>query len=184
VPSTACALACGNRRRHRRSRLEDLHHPGPGEPGNDTWAGESWKYGGGSTWITGAYDKETNTLYCRFGNPGPDFDRHVRLGDNLFTNSNLVLDPDTGKIRSYFNYTPNDPYDYDGVNEDDPGDVAAKSCGSMARATATCTVSTASTRRRARPATSTSAYGDSTAARELDQADHPSQQLQADLQLS
>jgi alcohol dehydrogenase (cytochrome c) len=91
--------------------------PGPGEAGNDTWAGESWKYGGGSAWITGSYDKETNALYWPVGNPGPDFDRHVRLGDNLFTNSNLVLDPDTGKLKSYFNYTPNDPYDYDGVNE-------------------------------------------------------------------
>jgi alcohol dehydrogenase (cytochrome c) len=91
--------------------------PGPGEPGNETWAGESWKYGGGSAWITGSYDKETNTLYWPVGNPGPDFDRHVRLGDNLFTNSNLAMDPDTGKIKSYFNYTPNDPYDYDGVNE-------------------------------------------------------------------
>ncbi|MEI7968647.1 MAG: PQQ-dependent dehydrogenase, methanol/ethanol family [Betaproteobacteria bacterium] len=91
--------------------------PGPGEPGNETWPGESWKYGGGSAWITGSYDKETNNLFWPVGNPGPDFDRHVRLGDNLFTNSNLVLDPDTGKIKSYFNYTPNDPYDYDGVNE-------------------------------------------------------------------
>jgi alcohol dehydrogenase (cytochrome c) len=91
--------------------------PGPGEPGNETWAGESWKYGGGSAWITGSYDKSTNTLFWPVGNPGPDFDRHVRLGDNLFTNSNLVMDPDTGKIKSYFNYTPNDPYDYDGVNE-------------------------------------------------------------------
>lgn len=91
--------------------------PGPGEPGNETWAGESWKYGGGSAWITGSYDKATNTLFWPVGNPGPDFDRHVRLGDNLFTNSNLVMDPDTGKIKSYFNYTPNDPYDYDGVNE-------------------------------------------------------------------
>lgn len=100
--------------------------PGPGEPGNDTWAGESWKYGGGSAWITGSYDKETNTLYWPVGNPGPDFDRHVRLGDNLFTNSNLALDPDTGKIRSYFNYTPNDPYDYDGVNEMILADVGGK----------------------------------------------------------
>jgi len=91
--------------------------PGPGEPGNETWPGESWKYGGGSAWITGSYDKETNTLFWPVGNPGPDFDRHVRVGDNLFTNSNLVMDPDTGKIKSYFQYTPNDPYDYDGVNE-------------------------------------------------------------------
>jgi alcohol dehydrogenase (cytochrome c) len=91
--------------------------PGPGEPGNETWAGESWKYGGGSAWITGSYDKANNTLYWPVGNPGPDFDRHVRLGDNLYSNSNLAMDPDTGKIKSYFNYTPNDPYDYDGVNE-------------------------------------------------------------------
>ena len=100
--------------------------PGPGEPGNDTWAGESWKYGGGSAWITGSYDQATNKLYWPVGNPGPDFDRHVRLGDNLFTNSNLVLDPDTGKILSYFNYTPNDPYDYDGVNEMILADVGGK----------------------------------------------------------
>ncbi len=91
--------------------------PAKGEPGNDTWAGDSWKYGGGSAWITGSYDAATNSLYWPVGNPGPDFDRHVRAGDNLFTNSNLVMDPDTGKIKSYFNYTPNDPYDYDGVNE-------------------------------------------------------------------
>ncbi|HXX11701.1 MAG TPA: PQQ-binding-like beta-propeller repeat protein, partial [Burkholderiales bacterium] len=100
--------------------------PGPGEPGNDTWAGESWKYGGGSAWITGSYDQETNRLFWPVGNPGPDFDRHVRLGDNLFTNSNLVLDPDTGKMLSYFNYTPNDPYDYDGVNEIILADVGGK----------------------------------------------------------
>lgn len=91
--------------------------PAPGEPGNDTWAGESWKYGGGSAWITGSYDKETHTLYWPVGNPGPDFDRHVRLGDNLYSNSTLVLDPDTGAIKGHFQYTPNDPYDYDGVNE-------------------------------------------------------------------
>ncbi|HET9269472.1 MAG TPA: PQQ-binding-like beta-propeller repeat protein, partial [Vicinamibacterales bacterium] len=100
--------------------------PGPGEPGNDTWAGESWKYGGGSAWITGSYDKETNRLFWPIGNPGPDFDRHVRLGDNLFTNSNVVMNPDTGKILSYYNYTPNDPYDYDGVNEMILVDVGGK----------------------------------------------------------
>jgi alcohol dehydrogenase (cytochrome c) len=91
--------------------------PAPGEPGNDTWAGESWKYGGGSAWITGSFDPETNSLFWPIGNPGPDFDRHVRLGDNLFSNSTLVLDADSGKIKSYYAYTPNDPYDYDGVNE-------------------------------------------------------------------
>jgi len=91
--------------------------PGPGEPGNETWPGESWKYGGGSAWITGSYDPELNILYWPVGNPSPDFDRHVRLGDNLYTNSTLALDPDTGRILFYFQYTPNDPYDFDGVNE-------------------------------------------------------------------
>lgn len=100
--------------------------PGPGEPGNETWPGDSWKYGGGSAWITGSYDKDLNLLYWPVGNPGPDFDRHVRLGDNLFTNSTLVLEPETGKIKSYFNYTPNDPYDYDGVNEVILVDVGGK----------------------------------------------------------
>ncbi|MBI3989683.1 MAG: PQQ-dependent dehydrogenase, methanol/ethanol family [candidate division NC10 bacterium] len=90
--------------------------PGPGEPGNETWPGESWKYGGGSAWITGSYDPELNTVFWGVGNPGP-WDRHVRLGDNLYTNSTLALDPDTGKIKYWFQYTPNDPYDYDGVNE-------------------------------------------------------------------
>ncbi len=100
--------------------------PAPGEPGNDTWGGDSWKYGGGSAWITGAYDQENNTLYWPVGNPGPDFDRHVRPGDNLYTNTTLALDPDTGKMKFYFQYTPNDPYDYDGVNEVILADVGGK----------------------------------------------------------
>ena len=77
----------------------------------------TYKYGGGSTWITGSYDKDLHILYWPTGNPGPDFDRHVRLGDNLYSNSTLALDPDTGAIKFWFQYTPNDPYDYDGVNE-------------------------------------------------------------------
>lgn len=100
--------------------------PGPGEPGNDTWGGDSWKYGGGSTWITGSYDKETNQLFWPVGNPGPDFDRHVRPGDNLFSNSAIVVNADSGKIDAYFNYTPNDPYDYDGVNENVILDLGGK----------------------------------------------------------
>jgi alcohol dehydrogenase (cytochrome c) len=91
--------------------------PVAGEPGAETWGGESYKYGGGSAWITGSYDPELNILYWPVGNPGPDFDRHVRPGDNLYTNTTLALDPDTGKMKFYFQYTPNDPYDYDGVNE-------------------------------------------------------------------
>jgi alcohol dehydrogenase (cytochrome c) len=100
--------------------------PGPGEPGNDTWGGDSWKYGGGSTWITGSYDKETNQLFWPVGNPGPDFDRHVRPGDNLFSNSAIVVNADSGKIEQYFQYTPNDPYDYDGVNENVQIDLGGK----------------------------------------------------------
>ena len=100
--------------------------PAPGEFGNDTWAGESWKYGGGSAWITGSYDKEAHLLFWPVGNPGPDFDRHVRLGDNLYSNSTLVLDPDDGSIEGYFQYTPNDPYDYDGVNEVILADIDGK----------------------------------------------------------
>ena len=100
--------------------------PAAGEPGAETWGGESYKYGGGSAWITGSYDPENNTLYYPVGNPGPDFDRHVRPGDNLFTNTTLALDPDTGKMKFYFQYTPNDPYDYDGVNEVVLADVAGK----------------------------------------------------------
>jgi len=100
--------------------------PGPGEPGNETWAGESWKYGGGSAWVTGSYDKDSDTIFWGIGNPGPDFDRHVRLGDNLYTNSIIALEPSTGKIKSYFNLTPNDPYDYDGVNENILVDIGGK----------------------------------------------------------
>jgi alcohol dehydrogenase (cytochrome c) len=91
--------------------------PAAGEPGSETWGGESYKYGGGSAWITGSYDAQLNTIFWPVGNPGPDFDRHVRPGDNLYSNSTLALDPDTGKMKYYFQYSPNDPYDYDGVNE-------------------------------------------------------------------
>jgi alcohol dehydrogenase (cytochrome c) len=91
--------------------------PGKGEPGNDTWGGDSWKYGGGSAWVTGAYDAESHTLYWGTGNPAPDWDAESRPGDNLYTNSTLALDPDTGKIKFHFQYTPHDVWDYDGVNE-------------------------------------------------------------------
>ena len=100
--------------------------PAEGEPNVDTWAGESWKYGGGSGWITGSYDQDLDLLYWPIGNPGPDFDRHVRLGDNLYSNSTLVLDPNNGAIKGWFQYTPNDPYDYDGVNEVILADIDGK----------------------------------------------------------
>jgi len=93
--------------------------PGPGEPGAETWRDthNAWATGGGSTWVTGSYEPGTNTLYWGVGNPGPDWDHEYRPGDNLFTNTTLALDPDTGRIKWHFQHTPNDPYDYDAVAE-------------------------------------------------------------------
>ena len=71
--------------------------PGPGETGHDTWAGESWKTGGSAIWTTGSYDPELNLTYWGTGNPGPDFSGDQRAGDNLYSNSVVALDPDTGR---------------------------------------------------------------------------------------
>lgn len=90
--------------------------PEPSEPGGDTWPGDTWKYGGGSTWITGSYDPELKTVYWGIGNPGP-FNAAVRPGDNLYTCSVLALEPKTGKIKWHFQFSPNNPYDYDAVAE-------------------------------------------------------------------
>jgi alcohol dehydrogenase (cytochrome c) len=87
--------------------------PAPGEPGHDTWSGDSWKTGGGSTWVTGSYDPETNIVYWGIGNPGPDMNGDVRLGDNLYTCSLVALDGDTGKLRWHFQFTPHDTHDWD-----------------------------------------------------------------------
>jgi alcohol dehydrogenase (cytochrome c) len=90
--------------------------PSPDEPGGDTWKGDTWKFGGGSTWITGSYDPELNTVYWGIGNPGP-FNSAVRPGDNLYTCSVLALDPKTGKIKWHYQFSPNNPFDYDAVAE-------------------------------------------------------------------
>lgn len=87
--------------------------PGPGEFGNDTWAGESWKTGSAATWVTGSFDPELNLLYWGTGNPGPDYNGDVRLGDNLFANSLLALDADTGLRKWHFQFTPHDQHDWD-----------------------------------------------------------------------
>ena len=88
--------------------------PEPGEFGNDTWKGDSWKTGGGSTWLTGSYDPELDTLYWAIANPAPVFDRAPRGdGDNLFTNSVVALDPQTGKRKWHYQFTPNDGHDWD-----------------------------------------------------------------------
>lgn len=89
--------------------------PGPGEPGNETWPGDTWKQGGGTTWLSGAYDPELNQLYWGTGNPGP-WNSDLRKGDNLWTSAILSLNPDTGTINWGFQYTPNDAWDYDGNN--------------------------------------------------------------------
>lgn len=92
--------------------------PGPGEAGHDTWGGkETWRTGGGSTWITGAYDPDLDTLYWTTGNPGPDFNGDVRPGDNLYTDSVVALNPDNGQLKWHYQWTPHDVWDYDGVNE-------------------------------------------------------------------
>src|SRR5579859_3828324 len=87
--------------------------PGPGEPGNETWSGDSWKHGGAPTWITGSYDPEANLLYWGTGNPGPDYAGDMRKGDNLYSNCLIALDPDTGKLKWYFQFTPHDVNDID-----------------------------------------------------------------------
>ncbi|MGE3705388.1 MAG: pyrroloquinoline quinone-dependent dehydrogenase [Vicinamibacterales bacterium] len=87
--------------------------PAPGEQGSETWKNDAWKNGGGSVWTTGTYDPELNLTYWGIGNPGPDFNAAQRPGDNLFSDSVVALDGDTGKLKWYFQFTPNDPYDYD-----------------------------------------------------------------------
>lgn len=89
--------------------------PGPGEPGHETWGGDSWKHGGGSIWVTGSYDPETNLTYWGTGNPGPDWNPTVRPGDNLYTDSVIALDADTGKLKWHFQFTPHDEWDWDAV---------------------------------------------------------------------
>ncbi len=89
--------------------------PDKGEKGSETWGGDSYKNGGGSTWVTGTYDPELNLIYWGIGNPGPDMDGDVRPGDNLFTCSLVALDADTGKMKWYFQFTPHDLHDWDAV---------------------------------------------------------------------
>ncbi len=87
--------------------------PAPGEPGSETWQGDAWQTGGGSTWLTGSFDPELDLLYWTTGNPAPDWNGDLRPGDNLFTCSVLALDPDTGEMQWHFQYTPHDTHDWD-----------------------------------------------------------------------
>src|SRR5262249_35774532 len=87
--------------------------PKPGEPGNETWSGDSWKRGGAAGWNTGAYDPESNLTYWGTGNPAPDWDGRQRLGDNLYSDCVVALDADTGKLKWFYQFTPHDEMDYD-----------------------------------------------------------------------
>jgi alcohol dehydrogenase (cytochrome c) len=89
--------------------------PAPGEFGSESWPGKMYLHGGGTTWMPGTYDPELNTIYWGTSNPAPDFEGSVRPGDNLYTDCVLALDPDTGKLKWYFQFTPHDLFDYDAV---------------------------------------------------------------------
>jgi alcohol dehydrogenase (cytochrome c) len=87
--------------------------PAPGEPGSETWSGDSWRQGGVAVWNAGAYDPQTNLAFWGTGNPGPDWDGRDRLGDNLYSDSVVALDVDTGKLKWHYQFTPHDELDYD-----------------------------------------------------------------------
>jgi alcohol dehydrogenase (cytochrome c) len=87
--------------------------PAKGDPGGDTWLADSWQRGGGAAWMTGTYDPKLNLLYWTVGNPGPDLYGKDRLGDNLYTDSVVALNPDTGKLKWHFQFTPHDTHDWD-----------------------------------------------------------------------
>jgi alcohol dehydrogenase (cytochrome c) len=89
--------------------------PKPGEAGHTTWAGESWRTGGVATWMTGTYDPELDLIYWGTGNAAPDFDSSARAGDNLYSNSVVALNADTGRLAWYFQYNPADDHDWDSV---------------------------------------------------------------------
>src|SRR3989442_1149654 len=104
--------------------------PGPGEPGNDSWKGDSWKYGGAVAWAIGSYDPALNLIYYGTSNPapwnaavrGPDSSNYGQF-TNLFSSSTVALDADTGKLAWFYQSTPHDAWDYDGVNENVLADV-------------------------------------------------------------
>ena len=101
--------------------------PAPNEPGGDSWKQcppkteqsfcdpDAWKHGGGSVWVTGSYDATLNLTYWGVGNAGPDWNNEQRPGDNLYTDSVVALDADTGRLKWHYQFTPHDRYDYDSV---------------------------------------------------------------------
>jgi alcohol dehydrogenase (cytochrome c) len=105
--------------------------PAPGEPGSETWKDKNnaWRTGGGAIWVTGTYDPATHQTFWGTGNPVPMYDPTYRPGDNLYTNSVISYDPDTGRMNWYFQYTPGDMWDFDEVGTHIliDGDVAGQS---------------------------------------------------------
>ena len=87
--------------------------PAPGEPGSETWKGRAWEHGCAATWLTGTYDPDARLLYWPTGNPCPDYNGDERQGDNLYSNSVIALDPDTGRLKWHFQFTPHDLHDWD-----------------------------------------------------------------------
>jgi PQQ-dependent dehydrogenase (methanol/ethanol family) len=97
---------------------------GPGDPNQETWKGDSWEHGGGAPWLVGSYDPKTNTVFWGTSNPGPwnSAVRSTGNGDygkltNLYTTSTIAFDADSGRIKWWMQSTPEDAWDYDGVNE-------------------------------------------------------------------
>jgi alcohol dehydrogenase (cytochrome c) len=97
--------------------------PGPGEPGHDSWPADLWRNGGGAPWMNGSYDPELNLIYWGVGQPYPVYDGDPRPGDNLYTNSVVALEPETGKLRWHYQFTPHEVWDYDGVTENIPTEI-------------------------------------------------------------
>ena len=87
--------------------------PAPGEPGSETWIGRAIEHGCAATWLTGTYDPESKLLYWPTGNPCPDYNGDERKGDNLYSASILALDPETGRLRWHYQFTPHDLHDWD-----------------------------------------------------------------------
>jgi len=91
--------------------------PGPGEPGNETWTGDTWRHGGASTWVTGAYDPALGLIYWGTGNPDPVFNPKRRPGTNLYTCSVIALDAVAGRLRWYYQFTPGDDHGWDSTQQ-------------------------------------------------------------------
>jgi alcohol dehydrogenase (cytochrome c) len=91
--------------------------PGPGEPGNNTWVGDTWQHGGAGTWLTGSYDPQLGLIYWGTGNPSPVYDAEKRSGGSLFANSVLAIEARTGHLRWAFQFTPADDHDWDATQQ-------------------------------------------------------------------